>query len=352
MSELYSDSIFFIDVGKISPNPYQPRREFEEGPLRDLSESIRQYGVLQPLVVTRVEEETEEGIRVSYELIAGERRLRASRLAGLSQVPAIIRKDQDPMVKLELAIIENLQREDLNAVERARAFQRFVDEFGFSHGEIGRKVGRSRVYVSNSLRILALPSEMLDALSSGKISEGHTRPLLMLKDKPDERTVLFKEIMYKKISVREAERLARLVAKDKVRKKELLPDPEVEEMEGKMQEALGTRVHIDKKEGGGQIKIDFFSNEDLYTILDLINAVQSTGKNSLMDRHIEKNTRAEDISEGPLTIEEEIGSIPEVMEEGEEEHEKEDMDEDRTKEEQEESEKELDDLYNISNFSL
>ena len=244
------------------------------------------------------------------------------------------------MVKLELAIIENLQREDLNSVERARAFQRFIDEFGFSHTDIGKKVGRSRVYVSNTLRILDLPDEILDALSAGKISEGHTRPLLMLRDKVDERNVLFKEIIYKKISVREAERLARLIAKDKVRKKELLPDPEVEEMEGKMQEALGTRVHIDKKENGGQIKIDFFSNEDLHTILDLINAVQSNGKNSMMERYIEKNTPDEN------------DDTPEVMEEGEEDHEKEDLAEDQTKEEQEESEKEIDELYNISNFSL
>ncbi len=340
MTELYSDSIFFIDVNKIGPNPYQPRREFEEGPLRDLSESIRQYGILQPLVVTRTEEETDGGIRVSYELIAGERRLRASKLAGLSQVPAIIRKEQDPMVKLELAIIENLQREDLNPVERARAFQRFIDEFGFSHTDIGKKVGRSRVYVSNSLRLLALPDEILDALSRGKLSEGHTRPLMMLKDHPDERSVLFKEILYKKISVREAERLARLVAKDKVRKKELLPDPEVEEMEGKMQEALGTRVHIDRKEKGGQIKIDFFSNEDLHTILQLIKSVESQGKDSMMERFIERNTP------------DESETAPETVEAGEEEHEGEDMLEDRTEEEKKESEEEIDDLYNISNFSL
>jgi ParB family chromosome partitioning protein len=342
MTELYSDSVFFIDVNKINPNPYQPRREFEEGPLRDLSESIRQYGVLQPLVVTRIEEETDMGLRVGYELIAGERRLRASRLAGLTQVPAIIRKEQDPMVKLELAIIENLQREDLNPVERARAFQRFIDEFGFSHTEIGKKVGRSRVYVSNSLRILSLPDEMLDALSAGKISEGHTRPLMMLKDRTDEQQVLFKEILFKKISVREAERLARLVAKDKVRKKELLPDPEVEAMENKMREALGTRVHIDRKESGGQIKIDFFSNEDLHTILDLINSVESQGKHAMMERFIQQNTPDESENDP------EEASVEEV----EEEHEMEDLMEDRTKEEQEESDKEVDDLYNISNFSL
>lgn len=344
MTELYSDSIFFIDVNKIGANPYQPRREFEEGPLRDLAESIRQYGVLQPLVVTRVEEENPDGIRVSYELIAGERRLRASKLAGLSQVPAIIRKEQDPMVKLELAIIENLQREDLNPVERARAFQRFIDEFGFSHTEIGKKVGRSRVYVSNSLRLLSLPDDILDALSAGKISEGHTRPLMMLKDKPDEQQVLFKEILYKRISVREAERLGRLVAKDKVRKKELLPDPEVEAMEDKMQEALGTRVHIDRKEQGGQIRIDFFSNEDLHTILELINSVESRGKHSLMERFIEQSNDLDDRGDSNIS--------ENVVENGEEEHEAEDLLEDRTKEEQEESDKELDDLYNISNFSL
>jgi ParB family transcriptional regulator, chromosome partitioning protein len=356
MTELYSDSIFFIDLGKIGPNPYQPRREFEEGPLRDLSESIRQYGVLQPIVVTRVEEESDGGIRVSYELIAGERRLRASQLAGLSQIPAIIRKDQDPMVKLELAIIENLQREDLNPVERARAFQRFVDEFSFSHTDIAKKIGRSRVYVSNSLRLLGLPDEILDALSAGKLSEGHTRPLMMLKDNPDERTVLFKEILYKKISVREAERLARLVARDKVRKKKLLPDPEVEAMEGKMQEALGTRVHIDKKEKGGVIKIDFFSNEDLQTILGLINSVESQGRDAMLARHIELNTpKPTEFESGIAELEIANSESVDVVsghEEGELEHEAEDIVEDRTKEEKDESDKEVDDLYNVSNFSL
>jgi ParB family chromosome partitioning protein len=139
MSELYSNSIFFVDVDKIVPNPYQPRREFEEAPLRDLAESIRQYGVLQPLTVSRVERVKDDGgIVVEYELIAGERRLRASRLAGIPQVPVIIRTGDNAMAKLELAIIENLQREDLNAVERARAFLRFVDEFKFSHSDIGK----------------------------------------------------------------------------------------------------------------------------------------------------------------------------------------------------------------------
>jgi ParB family chromosome partitioning protein len=134
MSNLYSNSIFFVETEKIVPNPFQPRREFEEGPLKDLADSIRQYGVLQPLVVSRTEREKEDGgLAVEYELIAGERRLRASKLAGLREVPVIIRVGDDNMMKLEIAIIENLQREDLNVIERARAFHRLADEFKFSH---------------------------------------------------------------------------------------------------------------------------------------------------------------------------------------------------------------------------
>lgn len=301
-SELYSDSIFFIEVNKINPNPYQPRREFDEARLKDLADSIRQYGVLQPLVVTRVESEKPDGgIAVEYELIAGERRLRASRLAGLSQVPAVIRKDQDPMLKLELAIIENLQREDLSPVDRARAFSRLNTEFKFSHKEIGKKMGKSREYVSNSLRLLQMPQDILDALGQGKISEGHTRPLLMLSSRPDEQAVLFKEIVYKKITVREAERIAREIATDRARRKDTLPDPEIEEMQNQLQESLGTRVHIDKKKEGGKITIDFFSEEDLRTILQTIQSKESLGKNFLLNNHMAKEEQKEisENSSGP-----------------------------------------------------
>ncbi len=237
-----------------------------------MADSIKQYGVLQPLTVSRVEIEKEGGgITTLYELIAGERRLRAAMLAGVSQVPAIIRQGDTAIMKLELAIIENLQREDLNAVDRARAFLRLASEFKFTHGEIAKKMGRSREYVSNSLRILALPEEIITGLSEGKITEGHTRPLLMLADHPKEQMVLFKEILYKKITVREAERLARKIAYDRVRKKEFMPDPEITELEEEFQDKLGTRVHIERKELGGQIKIDYFSTEDLRQILDSIN---------------------------------------------------------------------------------
>src|SRR3990167_9072563 len=287
-NNLYSNSIFWIDTDKIKPNPFQPRRDFDEARLQDLADSIKQYGVLQPLTVSRVEIEKEGGGLVTeYELIAGERRLRAARLARVSQVPVIIREGDTSLMKLELAIIENLQREDLNVVDRARAFFRLVNEFKFTHNEVAKKMGRSREYVSNTLRILTLPEEILTGLSEGKITEGHTRPILMLVDHPEEQLVLFKEIVYKKITVREAERLARKIAYERVRKKEFIPDPEITELEEEFQDKLGTRVHIDRKELGGQIKIDFFSIEDLRTILDSINKSTSEKKpDEMMEKHI------------------------------------------------------------------
>src|SRR3989338_9177362 len=197
MPNNFSNSIFWIDTDKVKPNPYQPRREFDEARLQDLADSIKQYGVLQPLIVSRMEMEKDDGgLITEYELIAGERRLRAAKLAEVSQVPVIIRTGDTAIMKLELAIIENLQREDLNSVDRARAFFRLVNEFKFTHAEIAKKVGRSREYVSNSLRILTLPEEILNGLREGKLSDGHTRPLLMLADHPEEQMVLFKEIVY------------------------------------------------------------------------------------------------------------------------------------------------------------
>ena len=261
-----STTIFWIDVDKIKPNPYQPRIEFDEGRLRELADSIRQYGVLQPIVVTRKEIEKDDGGLLSiYELIAGERRLRAAKIAGIREIPAIIRAESDEKLKLEMAIIENLQREDLNTVERARAFERLANQFNFSHKQIARKVGKSREYVSNTIRILSLPDDVLDALSGGKISEGHTRPIMMLAGRPEEQQTLLKEIIYKKITVRDAEQIARRIATDRVRKRDI--DPELKEMEDRLQEALGTRVHIEKREVGGKIMIDFFSSDDLESLL-------------------------------------------------------------------------------------
>lgn len=267
MSQFYNDSIFWIEVDKIRPNPYQPRREFDEAQLKSLADSIRQYGVLQALVVTRKEFEKDGGgLAVEYELIAGERRLRASKLAGLTQVPALIRTGEETdLMKLELAIIENIQREDLNPVDRAKAFDRLVKEFGFKHAEVGKKVGKSREYVSNTLRILTLPEYIINALSEGKITEGHTRPLMMLIDRPAEQETLFKEILFKKLNVREAESIARHIAVERARK---LMDPELMDLEERFKESLGTRVRIEKKEQGGKITIDFFSPDDLRALLE------------------------------------------------------------------------------------
>jgi ParB family chromosome partitioning protein len=260
-------SIFWIEVDKIIPNPYQPRREFDQDRLKELADSIRQYGVLQPLVVSRKEDMLEDGsIKVVYELIAGERRLRASKLAGLAQVPVVVRTGDDSRAKLELAIIENLQREDLNPVERAQSFQQLADEFKITLADVGRKVGKSREYVSNTVRILMLPQDILEALSKKQITEGHTRPLLMLIDRPTEQMTLFKEMMVRKMTVREAEQIARRIAFEKVRKKDLFMTPEVVDMEEKLAETLGTRVQIEPRERGGRIWIDYFSHEELLAL--------------------------------------------------------------------------------------
>lgn len=284
-SQYFNNSIFWIEIEKIVPNPYQPRREFDPHALKDLSESIRMYGLLQPIVVTRKEVIKEDGgLSVQYELISGERRLRASKLAGLQQMPVIIRAgEEDARVKLELAIIENLQREDLNAVDRARSFQKLADEFGLKHAQIAEKMGKSREYVTNSIRLLSLPEHMLIALSEKKISEGHTRPLLMLVDRPEEQETLFKEIVFKKITVREAESIARRVAVERTRKKDsTMPDPEIREFETKLNQALGTRVMIEKREQGGKVVIDFFNNQDLRHLLEMLEQNPSSrGINSM-----------------------------------------------------------------------
>jgi ParB family transcriptional regulator, chromosome partitioning protein len=267
-----SNSIFWVEVDKISPNPFQPRRDFDESRLRELADSIRMYGVMQPLTVTRQETSKDDGgITTTYELIAGERRLRASKLAGLTQVPVIIRSSEESdRMKLELAIIENLQREDLNPVDRALAFKQLAEQFGLSHSQVARKVGRSREYVSNTLRLLQLPEYAITSMKKGEISEGHGRALLMLASRPEELHTLFREILLKKLSVREVERISRKIATDRVRKKEWSIDPELIEIERQFTSTLGTRVQIHKTDFGGKLTIDYFSQEDLRKILDVI----------------------------------------------------------------------------------
>lgn len=338
MSQFYNDSIFWIEVEKIHPNPHQPRKEFDQAQLQALADSMRQYGVLQALVVTRNEvEKPDGGIAVEYELIAGERRLRAAKLAGLKQVPVLIRTGaEDDLTKLELAIIENIQREDLNPVDRAKAFDRLVKEFGFKHAEVGKKVGKSREYVSNTLRLLSLPEFILQALSEGKITEGHSRPLMMLTERPQEQETLFKEIIYKKLNVRDAESIARRIAFERARK---TIDPELVDMEEKLKESLGTRVHIEKKEEGGKITIDFFSNDDLDMLMRILTSEpQNRNADEMLQKFIaEKEAQGQSVESAPVLSEEEKV----VLSEG---------GEDAMEKPMEDPEDES--LYSISNFTV
>lgn len=279
MSELQvANSVYSIEIEKIDPNPDQPRKHFSEESLRDLSESIRRYGVMQPITVFRREQETDKGISTRYEIIAGERRWRASIQAGMSTIPAIIQDGLDSeQDRYELSILENLQREDLNPVDKARSFARLADEFGMKHAEIADRLGKSREYVTNAMRLLALPENILDALSQGEINEGHTRPLLTLKDSPEELQVLFNEITSKGLTVREAETTARSLSGSGKKASRYNPaqpslDPEMQELQTQLAGALGTSVSIDKKEKGGKLTIDFFSRDDLKKILTMVNA--------------------------------------------------------------------------------
>jgi ParB family transcriptional regulator, chromosome partitioning protein len=180
-------------------------------------------------------------------------------------------------MKLELAIIENLQREDLNPIDRAMAFKQLAETFKLNHAEVGRKVGRSREFVSNSIRLLNLPDTIISAVSQGEITDGHARALLMLNDRPEEQDVVFREILLKKLSVREVERMGRRIATEKVRKKSPLDmDPELIEIEKQFTESLGTRVQISKTDYGGKIVIDYFSPEDLQKLLETVHGKHGT----------------------------------------------------------------------------
>lgn len=315
-SDFYNNSVFWVEVDRIHPNPFQPRRQFNQDSLESLADSIRQYGVLSPIVVTRREtERSDGGITVEYELVAGERRLRAAKIAGIKQIPCLIRNSEDSdKMKLEIAIIENLQREDLNAIDRALAFRKLTEEFKLKHGEIAQKVGKSREYVSNTLRLLALPEEMQQALIRGEINEGHTRPLLMLIERPEQQQALFREITEKRLTVRESERIARGIATERARKQDL--PPELMTLERELTERLGTRVQIETRENGGKVHIDFFSPNDIQNLLALLNgggkhpsqdvpsnapAGGAVTKTELLDPEVEEREVQREMSYSPLS---------------------------------------------------
>ena len=259
------EAVFQIEVDKIRPNPHQPRREFDEVALRELASSIREFGVIQPIVVTKVETESESGSMVEYELIAGERRLMASKLAGLRTVPVVVRRASTDREKLEVAIIENIQRQDLNPIETAKAFARLQDEFKLTQREIAARLGKSREAVANAVRLLHLPLEIQTAVSSGQLSESQARLLLSLSD-IGEQNKLFNEIIGNKLSVREIRtRISR--KKSEMEPQVAYTDPETSALRERLEEFLGTKVDLKDEGDAGRITINFYSKEELRGIL-------------------------------------------------------------------------------------
>ena len=247
-------SIIEVDPERICQNPHQPRTRFASSDLEDLLASIKEHGILQPLVVT----ELSGG---EYELIAGERRLRASKMLGLKTVPVIVRTATEQQ-KLELALIENIQRQNLDAVEEARAYQSLADLFSLTQEKIAKRVGKSRSYVANTLRLLELDDEMLKALSAGKISRSHARTLLAEPDRK-KRNALFREMLAGKVTVRQAEARAGQGARAKKEGK----DPNITALEAELRQALGTKVQIQMKGSSGKVIIHVYSKDDLKQII-------------------------------------------------------------------------------------
>ena len=254
------DRVREIPVKNINPNPRQPRLNFDADELSELAASIQEHGIIQPLIITH------DKNRDQYILIAGERRLMAAKQAGLRSVPVILR-DSSEQERLELALIENVQRTDLSPLETAGAYLQLSNEFNLSHKEIAKRVGKSRVSVTNTLRLLNLPPSVLEALSTGKISEGHARALLALPSIQAQAAAL-KTILDKGLNVRQTEELVRKLSGEKpVQKPKPEPNPEIKELEERLRSSLGTKVNLKHGGKGGTITIHYYSNEELDSLL-------------------------------------------------------------------------------------
>jgi len=252
-----------IPVEEIVPNPHQPRHHFAAADLDDLISSIKEHGILQPLIVSHCEQDN------SYELIAGERRWRAAKALGLKSVPAIVR-DATKQQKIEWALIENLQRADLNPLEEALAYHALMDEFNFTQEEVSVRVGKSRPAVANTLRLLELPEEFQDALRDGKITKSHARTLLAETD-PKKQHELFEAMLTGKVTVREAEQAVSF-HRPKVNVVHH-SDPNITAHEKKLQEILGTKVEIKDRGGKGTIALHFYSKDDLLELLNRLSEI-------------------------------------------------------------------------------
>jgi len=260
-------AVFYLEVEKIVPNPHQPRRNFDEEGIKGLAASIQEFGILQPLVVRRIEHDVPSGTAVDYELIAGERRLLAAKLAGLTSVPAIVRSVGSEREKLELAIIENIQREDLNPIEMARAFSRLQDEFRSTQREIAVRVGKSRETVANTLRLLDLPTEIQQAIEKRQITESHGRLLLTVSD-PAMQQKLFRDVLERGFTTRELKSSLEGVVSPPPQRRKATISPELEAIQEQLSLNLGAPVSIKHSGRSGKITISFYSGEELRGILD------------------------------------------------------------------------------------
>ena len=265
--EVFTGSEIMLKIDEVEPNREQPRKTFDEEKLQELADSIESHGIIQPLIVQKMDD--------YYEIIAGERRWRAARLAGLKEVPVIV-KDYSPGEAVEIALIENIQREDLNPIEEALAYQRLISEFGLKQEEAAERVSKSRTAVTNSLRLLKLDERVKQLVIEEQISSGHARALLAVSD-PDTQYELAMKVFDNKLSVRETEKLIKNL--DKVKPEKYKPDPQIlaayKTIEERLKSIMGSKVSIKENKGGhGKIEIEYYSMDELQRIIGIIESTQ------------------------------------------------------------------------------
>lgn len=269
----YADSsIQELEISQIVANPYQPRTQFKPEALQELANSIKEHGVIQPLVVTK----TANG----FEIVVGERRFRASQLAGLTKIPAIVKSSLHDQTKLEVALIENTQRQDLNAIEEARGYDRMLKEFNLTQDQVAKKVGKSRSAVANTLRLLNLPAEIQRGVIEGKVTEGHARAILGLGE-IEKMILMYQTIQEQGLNVRQVEAKVREITV-KRRIDAATPDPKLMALETELRGKLHTQVKIQRQGRGGKITIDFFSDEDLDEIMNRIAEQRAAGEDNYL----------------------------------------------------------------------
>ena len=303
--ESAKEGLLEVEIGKILANPYQPRTNFDEEKLKELANSIKEHGILQPMVVTRKGED--------YELIAGERRLQAAKIAMLEKVPVIV-KDVKDKEKLELAIVENIQRHNLDPLEEAKSFQQLADEFQMSQDEVAQKMGKSRSVVSNKIRLLKLPVEAIKALKSGTITEGHAKAILSLEN-PEKQRALLDLIIRNHLTVRQAEDKTKEISV-KTQRRSSNVDPVIKELEDRLATVMGTKVRVTRSGGeGGKIIIDYYSNDELNSIIDNLSVENKNASRTIADEDIFQKAEKENFlqkDEGENSKEESDGMEKEI----------------------------------------